>query len=428
MKIGEVVEGSIEKVIFGAKGLLRHSSGMFIHVMDVLPQEKVRVSIRKIHKNYAEADLLEVLELSLDRSSPVCPHFGVCGGCQLQHMGYQEQTRLKHSWLQEVLKGLFDQPILWSSSTSIWKWRKKIVLHGVRTTSQEVILGYYSRKNGLFDCRECDIFCSRDENELFLVLKQVLCSLSHWKEADIVLFRRPSGLFSLQVRLDRKPDTLEKGKILLSNCSLIEEAILCFSRRGSIPLVKKCHDPHLMLECNSFQFAYSEESFVQTHPEQPFHLWNDFFKNIKTLSQAMTALDLYAGIGVTATLLSSLGHAVTAVEISKEASEACQKTADRYHLSSLKVCCSSVEKFFLHNNEAFQVLVVNPPREGVSSDVLQHIASSSACEIHYISCQPATLRRDLLFLVKAGWKIGWAKGYDMFPQTTHFETYVRLHR
>ena len=120
---------------------------------------------------------------------------------------------------------------------------------------------------------------------------------------------------------------------------------------------------------------------------------------------------------------------VTAVEISKEACLKCKETAQAHSLPTLKVIPSSVEAFLSHKKSQranWNTVILNPPRQGVSKEVLEMLLTLDAQELHYISCHAATLRRDLLHLCKAGWRIEWAKGYDMFPQTTHFETYLRL--
>jgi len=178
-------------------------------------------------------------------------------------------------------------------------------------------------------------------------------------------------------------------------------------------------------------FYYSEQAFIQTHPEQPFHLWQDFVNHMKTWKSGSYFLDLYSGIGVTASLAAKLKHHVTAVELSKEAVHACSQTAQREKLDTLFPIKSSVEVFLLskaYSQIAWDVILINPPRQGLSREVLECVAQSKATELHYISCHPATLRRDLMTLCRGGWQVVWVKGYDMFPQTAHFETYVKLQR
>lgn len=431
--VNEEFEGVVEKCIFGGKGLLRHSSGMFVQVAEVLPAEKVLVRVRKLYKNYAEAVLVRVVEPSTDRIVPKCCHFGVCGGCQLQHMTYQRQTECKHLWLQEAFRGLIDSSIgvQWSPSTVIWNWRKKVVLHAYRSEDGDVVLGYFGREGisdmAVFQCHECPIFFAHEEQSVLDAIRETLGLLLRWKKGDVALFRRPSGRISVQFRLDKVPVGVQEARLLLASCRYIEEATLYVRSEKKLVLVESKVKKHLTLDFHGLRFAYSEKSFVQTHPEQPFHLWDDFCTYVQTMPKSISMLDLYSGIGVTATLASQFGHAVTAVEISQKACDACRDTALRYNLKSLQVVCSSVERH-LPLAQTVHSIVLNPPRQGVSKEVLQGLKCCQAQELHYISCQPATLRRDLTHLVCEGWNIVWAKGYDMFPQTTHFETYVRLRR
>lgn len=425
----ETYQGIVQKLIYGGKGLIRLPTGLFVHVLDVLPQEQVKIAIKKQHKNYAEGILDEVILPSCFRISPRCRHFGMCGGCQLQHISYPEQCAIKQGWLKEALHGLVESTfdVRWSSSNDIWCCRRKIVLHA-KKTPKGVLLGYISRDKVLFQCHECPIFF--EDHEIFLLdeIRDVLGLLDHWKEMDIVLFRRPSNGISLQFRIAHEPSQwIREVKKRLEAYSCLEEACIPFRDGRSILIFSKELSRQDLSFCfHDIRFGYSEEAFVQTHSEQPFYLWEDVRSSLLNHSNKGPLLDLYSGIGVTAILAAQLGHEVTAVELSEKACQACQRTANLHSLKSIRVICSPVEKWLTVPVKKFQSIIVNPPREGLSEGVLSLLAQSRAQEMHYISCQPATLRRDLVRLCRAGWRLISAKGYDMFPQTTHFETYVRL--
>lgn len=432
--VSDLFQATVEKLIFGGSGLVRLQNGMVAQIPYVIPQETVTGRIVKVFRSYALAEIDSIVHPSPDRIPPRCPHFGVCGGCQIQHIAYERHGEIKKGWLQEALFHALPPAVTvqWSPSTSIWHWRKKIVLHA-RRHKNGIALGYFAKDSKtLISCSECPIFFHDSERKVIDGVKEALSVSPLWREGDVLFFRRSPTCIAVHFFLDTALSDKEREQItkLLSLQGSIEEVIEHRGKKERVLFSKKKNE-EFHLSFHGVHFRYSEQAFIQTHPEQPFLLWEDFCTHMKTWPSQSHFLDLYSGIGVTATLAAKNGHSVTSVELSHEAVQACLETKKIESLDTLRCLESSVESF-LHSkaylNTPWHAILINPPRQGLSREVLENIALSKASELHYISCHPATLRRDLMRLSQAGWQIAWVKGYDMFPQTAHFETYVTLRR
>lgn len=431
--VGDLFRASISKLIFGGSGLARLPDGMVVHIPYVVPQETIEGRILHLFRSYGTAEVVHLIHPSPDRIDARCSHFGVCGGCQLQHIRYEKHEEIKKGWLIEALSSCLPAHIAldWSPSRIIWEWRKKSVFHA-RRTAKETLLGYIANDGRtLFSCQECPIFFAPEEKEVIDLVRQALSKVSRWKEGDIHFFRRSPSHVAIHFFLDAPLTKEEKVALasLFSQNVHIEE--VQEHRPNKQHILYSTTKEALSLRVQDLSFHYSENAFIQTHPEQPLHIWRDFVHHMKEWKPESYFLDLYSGIGVTASLAAQQKHRVTSIELSKEAVEAAMRTKEREGLHTLHPIHSSVETFLRsprYSLTPWKTILINPPRQGLSREVLECVAHSSASELHYISCHPATLRRDLMTLCRDGWQIVWAKGYDMFPQTAHFETYLKLRR
>lgn len=423
-QVGDEFVGTVEKLIFGGNGLIRLPGGLVVQIPYVVPSEEVRGRVCRLFRSYLVGRLESVLHSSPFRTEPVCSHFGLCGGCHLQHSVYDQHESIKKGWLREALfsLGIDSLPLEWSSSSKIWQWRKKITLHAQRVDG-DILLGYYEpSSHKLFSCCECPLFFDQKEAEVLSCVREALSYNRRWTKGEVRFFRRFSGSFYFGT------DPTIAVHFFLDKRFTKEEMALVRSRFPTLILEQGDEEEDFLTFCfHNMSFFYAESAFIQTHPEQPFVVWEDLCSHMKKWRPKRAVWDLYSGIGVTAALAASCGHSVQAVEISKEAVLSCRKTIQQAGIEGVRVVCSSVERFLSSTkNSQVDIILINPPRQGLSKEVLQHLVSLRAEEIHYISCNPATLRRDLMAFCRAGWKIVWVKGYDMFPQTTHFETYVKL--
>lgn len=404
------ISGTVEKLVYGGSGLIRHSS-LVIFVRGVLPKEEVLVQITKRKAHYAEGRLISILKPSQDRVPPKCPHFGTCGGCQLQHASPCSHAPLKRSFLDEAFHAIPHPPIDVLATDDVWAWRRKITLH-----VKQGELGFLGNDNAtLIPIQDCPIFFRPNEMNTIVALKILARTIVD--HADIACFRLPSNNLAITVQSQKNvPKCIVRQ--LAAVPAMEAFAIQCPSWNYS----EGVHE--FAFEALGAKWHFSIDAFVQNHLSQSERVWQTVIDRVTEGGGRMNILDLYSGIGVTAILLARRGHTVTAVEYSKKAVLAAKKSAAHVPINLLwskvetaipKLCCD------------YDWWIINPPRSGLSDQALQLVINRNPKNILYVSCSPATLARDCHAL-KAGWNIIWGKAFDLFPQTTHFETIVHLSR
>lgn len=346
------IRATVEKLVFGGKGLIRHE-GLVIFVADVLPQEEVVVEIITTKKSYAEARLVEVITPSPDRVKAPCPYFGTCGGCQLQHVAYPEQLKAKKEWLIEALerigKILIDFPIETTQAKKEWGYRRKVVLHGAEG-------GFYAR-----------------DNVTIIPIDRCL-------------------LYSTTEDLPRRPGAVMRT----GGCETIE----------------------------GLKISYSSDVFIQNDPEQSLQIYQDVLDSM----DEGPILDLYCGIGCLTLLAAKRGHQMFGVELNAKAIEYAKENAKANGIDNARFVAKPCEKVTKKEVAGFEQWIVNPPRVGLSKEVLNVIVAQKPQKVVYISCMPSTLARDCKVLYENGYRIEKAHVYDMFAQTSHLETVVYLKR
>jgi tRNA/tmRNA/rRNA uracil-C5-methylase (TrmA/RlmC/RlmD family) len=339
---------------------------------------------------------------------------------------------LKKAWLQEALYSILpkEMPFDVVSAEQIFEWRRKITLHA-RWDTGFVGCGFIAQDNvSLIPISWCPLFFSDKESPFLAALHSILKKIpgTPSTKVDLTLFRLPEGLFSLSI-YGNIPLPSHVQASLIHNLSHIS-SLQTFSLR--FHNVRYDEGPRdFTFQAMGTTWHFSIDAFIQNHSTLSELLWNDVISIVHKDGPGKTILDLYSGIGVTAISLARRGHTVTAVELSKAAVQAARKSAygteekEAFcgsHKGRLELLHCSVEEFLPILKETGDWWIVNPPRTGLSKEVSAHILRKRPAKILYVSCSPSTLARDLFLFSKAGWRLTWLKGYDMFPQTTHFET------
>lgn len=396
---------SVEKVVYGGEGLCRHHTKV-IFVPFTIKGELISAKITKSKKNFSSGECLRVIEKDPSRVEPLCPHFGFCGGCQFQHMNYQKQLETKTEILKENLRHFID-PLkieIVGLKDYIWEYREHIKL-----SYKDGKLGYHGLYDkNIFELKMCPIF-SHELPNLLSILKVTLQKASI-NEAEIrVLKSNNSFITCLKI---------DKGQIKPL------EDLLKFFQGVSIILGNHRHD---FGNCQIFQnyLNYNFEtdiwSFMQNHRKMAELLYQFVIDQIPTDSPHL--LDLYCGAGILSILSALKGiKQVTGIELNP-ASIACAKLNQKIAGSaSITFYAAPAEKAEKHLKTRPSYIIVNPPREGLSTDMLKSIIAFDCKNICYVSCNPTTLCRDLKSLYADGYYIDTCKGFDLFPQTTHLET------
>lgn len=417
----------IDNVAFGGEGVAR-VDGLAVFIPFTLPGEKVEIKIEKKKKNFAKASLQKLVEKSPERVTPLCPYFGTCGGCDLQHAAYPLQLKIKKKFIEDSLIRIghihFNVPSVQPSSES-FAYRRHITLK-IKKDHNKWSLGFSALDGSHLPVRLCFLLHSQDD-PIISLLQDIFSQLNpdlFLSDSSIKVLKHLPNQYLIACNF---LDSLPKNDIDLLNSRFKASS----SISGWIiktPTETSEHGntkPYFMHD--SMKIHYSPFGFVQNHPEQSEKIYNWILEKNK-LSQRI--LDLYCGVGASSLLLAGQNKEVLGIELNPFSIELALQNREENHVKGVEFICASAESASQEALSSFKpdAIVINPPKTGIDPDVLKSVVESSTKSITYISCSPPTLARDLAFLTKNGFVLQDLLSFDMFPQTTHVETVVYLIR
>lgn len=415
-----MIKGTIEGLAFGGEGILRHE-GMVVFVPFTVPGDQIECKIIKSKKNFAVGDLVKIHQPSSQRTIPLCPYFGVCGGCQLQHMTYQAQLEYKKKAVEDALKriGGFSNATVEeiAPSKNPWEYRRHITLH-LSQIQNSIQAGYIEIDNKtLLPVNVCPIFCSM-EDLILIHLQKIVKKLDDSISGRVTLFK--ANPYLLVFNLNKSPK---------SSSQFAEEILLEYPEIQGILLKSPSEiiskgNLQISFTLDSYQFQASPTGFLQNNQEQSFNI----YKTIQNLVKEGTVLDLYCGIGISSLLLAPQVREVIGVENNPDSIKLAKQNGKENGIHNATFINADVKKvvknLFKEKNPSW--VVMNPPREGLETKVVEAILENTPKNLLYVSCMPSTLARDLKIFKQAGYMIQKCKAFDMFPQTAHVETLVWL--
>jgi 23S rRNA (uracil1939-C5)-methyltransferase len=409
----------------------KHGKKVFIAY--ALPGETVRAQITHVVKRLEEADCVEVLsEPSHLRVQPQCPHFGVCGGCNMQHIQEDEQIRLK----QEVLKSHLDhfagiQPEQWLTPLRSQRedYRRKARI-GVRyiPAKEQLVVGFRERQSNKLTPIEHCMVLDREFGSI-RVLRELLESLKGKAAIGHVELAMGDEDIALLVRHTEKLSSDDVNR--LKQFALNRQWQLYLQPAGSDSL-HRVDDPtadmrlHYALHEFDVKFGFNPLDFTQVNSTinpQMVKLACDLLQ----LQQGERVLDLFCGLGnFSLPLARCVGETgkVVAVEGSEEMVRRGAENAKKNGMHHVKFYSQDLTKDFSHHswaNQGFDALLIDPPRSG-AEEIMYYVPKFGAKRIVYVSCNPATLARDAGVLVKHGYRLRKAGVMDMFTHTGHVES------
>ncbi|HKW34256.1 MAG TPA: 23S rRNA (uracil(1939)-C(5))-methyltransferase RlmD [Candidatus Acidoferrum sp.] len=426
---------SIEKLVYGGDGLA-HAEGNTVFVPYVLPGEEVRAAKKTKQKKLLWADLLEVTSPAKERSAAKCPHFQKCGGCHYQHISPTEQLRLKKEILRETLSRLggisWDGPIAEHAADP----------YGYRNRAQWALRDGMPRALGYF-LAESSVILPIDECPVLSpLLAQTFLKLQDMTRTGAL----PAGVqeieafadsadkkIALNVAFDKFPKPAEELISVFRNALPQMESLLLLDQKKN--KFELSGPGYLTQEAGGYQYRVSHLSFFQVNR----FLIEDLLKTVVANAKGETALDLYAGVGFFTLQLAKTFAKVVSVDANLAATRDLLANAE---LAKVAVASHNehVEEFLRKTSEKPEFVVLDPPRAGLGASAAKDLAELGANEIVYLSCDPSTLARDLAVLTNSARKpkeIGAPSNryeitemhlFDLFPQTFHIETLVRLRR
>lgn len=416
-------------MVYGGDGLARLSGGKAVFLPFVLPGEEVNATLLKEKSSFARANADEVLGPSDKRVKPQCPYFGSCGGCHYQHAGYKTQLELKGSILRETL--LRNAKLDWKGdiiahSAEPWHYRNRTRLK-VRG-GHDFAIGYHRfASHELLPIIECPI-SSPTVNQVIQHLWEIGATGAvpvGLNEIELFVDHADSRLVLELIHAPGATGIREFAGQLQNRLPSIQGAGL-FEQPASGPAVPAemkdtVGNPSLLYQVGEKSFRVSAGAFFQTNRflvnELVKTVVGDFFGNI--------ALDLYSGVGLFANHLAKRFSQVFAVESAPASSTDLQSNV----LKNVVPVKTEVEQFLPRClNMHPDVVVVDPPRAGLGPKVTQLLAALRVKRISYVSCDPATLARDVRLLLETGYHVEEVHLVDLFPQTYHIETVIRLAR
>lgn len=413
----------IEKLVYGGEGLA-HSEGQTVFVPFVLPGEVVAVRPTERKKKFVRGQLQHLITPSPERAVPECPHFAACGGCHYQHMGYAQQLAAKQQILRETLGRL--GRVQWGGAITAhasppFGYRNRAQWK-VRPLGERMAIGYFrSSSAALLPVEQCPIVSPR--------LQGALAALRGLLSDD----RLPATLREIEVFAD------ERDEKLLVNASCTEfsgspESLAAELREGlggaeSLLLHESSRDRfelfgpgHITYRAAEAEFRVGHLSFFQVNR----HLVDEMAQTVAGMAEGASALDLFAGVGLFSVPLAARCGQVIAVEGNEAAARDLQVNLEALG-SKAQAVCADAERYLAGVTEAPELVVLDPPRAGVAPAALQHLLRLRPARLLYLSCDPATLARDLATLTSA-YEISEMHLFDVFPQTYHIETLLKLHR
>lgn len=448
MKKGQVYEGIVEKVDFPNKGIVACGDRSVV-VKHTVPGQKVRFQVNKIRKGKCEGRLLEVLERSSLEIEPKCPHFAACGGCTYQNLPYEEQIRLKSNQLRELLNGAVRDPYLFEGvkeSPCRELYRNKMEFSfGDEEKDGPLALGMHKR-GSFYDIVTVDRCRIVDED----YRKILSCVLDYFKEEKVPFYHKLRHTGYLRHLLVRKGAKTGEILVVLVTSSQMEvsdkpwvERLLGLSLDGEVVGILHTYNDSLadVVQSDRTELLYGRDYFYEEllglkFRISPFSFFQTNSLGAEVLYETARAyigdtrdkviFDLYSGTGTIAQMLAPVADQVVGVEIVEEAVEAAKENARLNGLSNCRFIAGDVLKVVDGLSEKPDLIVLDPPRDGVHPKALQKIIDFGVERIVYISCKPTSLVRDLELLQGCGYRVEKAVGVDMFPATAHVETVVLM--
>ncbi len=445
LRIGDEIEGTVSDFGMSGEGIVKLGAYP-VFVPFAIVGEQVKIKITYAKKDYAFGELIEVLSPSKDRIKPRCRYFGRCGGCDLQHLDAPMQEKVKRLNLVRTLMknaGL-DIVVPEVVSGARWAYRNKLSLpFGSLGKHGKTVLGFYEKKSHwVVPMKSCPLHGDWAD--------KLIAAVSAWaNENGIKAYDEKTGKGQLRHLVARYVTTLSvtvvvNGDNLPHADNLVKKLNAVFDgyalyvcpnkTRTNVIMgdsVKLIHGKETPQELGAFSAVVSPLSFLQVNDEIRDRLYFDVCKALDGFEGDI--VELYSGVGLlTAEIASRLPDAeITAVEIVPSAVDDARSLIKKLGLDGrvTEICADAVEYMSsLEKSEKCRAVVVDPPRKGCDVPVLEGIVKADFGKIVYVSCNPATLARDLKFLLANGYTLTSIQPYDMFPQTMHVETLVVLEK
>jgi len=450
----------------GAKGktIGKAPDGRVIFISNAVPGDVVDVQTTKKRKAYFEGVGIKFHTLSDKRTEPVCEHFGTCGGCKWQHMGYEHQLYYKQKEVENNLRRIGHleipeiSPIIGSEQKYFYRNKMEFSFSDSRWLTQEEInskneitdknaIGFHipGMWDKILDIQKCHLQ-SDPSNDIRLEIKKYAQSneLSFFNPRNQkgllrTLMIRTSSTKEIMVLIQFYDDYENKRNGLLNHLKdkfpQINSLLYVINRKGNDTIYDQevyCHygKEYIYEQMEGLKFKITAKSFYQTNSQQAYELYK-VVRKFAGLNKTELVYDLYTGIGTIAQFVAAEAKKVVGIEAIPEAILAAETNAQENGIDNVTFFSGDMKNIFNDEFVSFNgrpdIIITDPPRDGMHKDVVRQILEIAPDKIVYVSCNSATQARDLE-LMKEAYQIKEIQPVDMFPQTHHVENVVLLEK
>lgn len=445
---GQKVKLRIDDLAYGGDGVGRMEDGLVVFVPYTIPGEKVKIEITEIENNFARSQLKEVLQPSLDRTTSRCPVFGKCGGCHLQHLKYDRQLEAKKSFIRDSLSRIGDLPSIEVETVLEadypWYYRNKAQYPLIKDTEGRICAGFYARGTHQPVINEkCFIqhqLINRIKRETLAILNDYQLSvydeqketgfLRHLvirigactNQALLIFVTSGEDFPHHQEIVSRIKDRVPELKGILQNINSKKSNVILGAKTISL-----WGEEQFFEYLGQTRYKISPTSFFQVNTLQAEKMSRVIEQKLELTGQEIL-VDAYSGAGSLGLYLAGKCDRVIGIEKNPEAVTDARQNAEINEIDNCRFIEGRVEQKLPELREMgidFSVVLVDPPRKGLTDEFRSLLLAEKPEKIVYVSCNPSTLARDLA-QITTEYEITDLKPIDMFPQTYHVETVTVL--
>ncbi len=438
--------GIVSDYTHEGKGIVK-VNGLPIFVENVMVGEEVDILVTKLNKTYGFGSLVERHTISSERVTPPCPYYESCGGCQIQHFSYPEQLRFKQAKVTRLMKqvGVHESviaPIIGMKDP--YHYRNKVQVPFGMTYDGRVIAGFYApQSHDIIDMDQC-LIENAHADQILATVRQLVNEFhiepyddsAHRGTLRHVLIRQGQATHQVMVVLITKTSTLPQEQHIVKRLLKAHPEITTIIHNHNPEVTnvilgareRVLFGPgHIEDQLLGLRFKIAAKSFFQVNAIQTEVLYQHAIE-FAAIKPTDHVLDAYCGVGTIGMLAAQYAKQVDGVEVIPDAIQNAQYNAKLNHVSNISFAVDDAGHFLVDQQRKgiiYDVVIVDPPRQGLSEQFIATLLKIKPRRISYVSCDPATLARDIK-LMSGVYEVSRVQPVDMFPQTFHVETCVLL--
>ena len=442
MNINDELTVTIEKLSNLGTGIARND-GFVIFVENSCPQDEVKIKITKLNKNYANAKIVEILKPSPHRVEPFCALQKVCGACQLQFIDYDYQLELKRQIVEDAMRSIgginieISKPV---ASPEIKAYRHKVQYPVSQTkVSKRILAGYYKPdSHEIVNIKHCPIQPANcDDIVEFIRVKCFDFGISGYNEKKhagdlrhiVLRVSAATGKVLVTLVVNSKklfPRLKDFCNEIFAEFKEVSGVCVNFNTKNTNVILGEvsecvCGKNFIKEKLLEKTFRIGANTFFQVNPKSAENIFSYVRKYIKENFENPAVLDAYAGIATFGICVSDVAGKVVSVEENTDSIEKAREVLELSDIKNIELHCADTAKFCKKIMRKFDVIILDPPRKGCTKESLDEVLRLSKNTIIYVSCNPATLARDLKYLCEKGCSVKSIQPFDMFCHTYHIE-------